>query len=63
MSEDVAAALALIETHGARAGQDLVEEAQVAIKAGDDSRASFLERVRVAMASLEKASPHGLNES
>ena len=47
----------------ARAGQVLVDEAQVAIQAGDDSRASFLERVRVAIASLEKGSPRGLIES
>lgn len=56
-SEEIAAALALIETHGQRAGQALVDEAQAAIKAGDDTRVSFLERVRIAMASFEKASP------
>lgn len=57
LSEDMAAALGLIEKHGPRAGQVLVDEAQAAIKAGDDVRVSFLERVRIAMASLEKASP------
>lgn len=41
ISEEVAAALVLIEAHGRRAGQALVDEAQAAIKAGDDDRAAF----------------------
>ncbi|ALR21389.1 MULTISPECIES: hypothetical protein [Sphingomonadales] len=55
-SEEIAAALALIETHGQRAGQALVDEAQAAIKARDDHRVLFLERVRVALLTIEPSS-------
>lgn len=57
ISEEVAAALALIEAHGRRAGQALVDEAQAAIKAGDDDRAAFLDRVRVALSAIDQPSP------
>lgn len=57
LSEEVAAALSMIETHGQRAGQMLVDEAQAAIKAGDNDRVSFLERVRIAMCAIHEASP------
>lgn len=57
ISEEVAAALSMIETHGQRAGQVLVDEAQAAIKAGDNDRMAFLERVRIAMSAIHEASP------
>ncbi|AVA14986.1 hypothetical protein SUS17_2853 [Sphingomonas sp. S17] len=52
LSDEIITAQTLLETHGPRPGQVLVDEAQAAIKAGDDSRASFLERVRVAMMTI-----------
>lgn len=63
LSEDAAAALALSETHGPRAGQVLVDEMQAAIRAGDDVRLSRLERVRVAVAALDRGPSSDLNES
>lgn len=57
ISEEVAAALSLIETHGRRSGQVLVDEAQGAIRAGDNDRVSFLDRVRLALAVIDEASP------
>lgn len=57
LTEEVAAALALLEAHGRRAGQALVDEAQAAIKAGDDDRVAFLDRVRVALSAIDQPSP------
>lgn len=57
LTEEVAAALALLEAHGRRAGQALIDEAQAAIKAGDDDRVAFLDRVRVALSAIDQPSP------
>ena len=57
ISDEVAAARSLIEAHGQRAGQVLVDEAQAAIKAGDDDRVLFLDRVRIAMSVMDEALP------
>ena len=57
LTDEIMSAQALLEEHGLRAGQVLVDEAQAAIKAGDDSRVSFLERVRVAMMTIEGVPP------
>ncbi len=52
LTDEIVTAQALLETHGPRAGQVLADEAQAAINAGDDNRASFLERVRVAIMTI-----------
>lgn len=57
ISDEIATAQALLEIHGRRTGQVLVDEALAAIKAGDESRVSFLERVRVALMTIEDAPP------
>lgn len=43
LTDEIMTAQALLEEHGPRAGQVLVDEAQAAIKAGDDSRVSVIE--------------------
>ena len=57
LTDEIMTAQALLEEHGPRAGQVRVDEAQAAIKAGDDSRVSYLERVRVAMLTIEDVPP------
>lgn len=63
LTEEVAAALALLEAHGRRAGQALVDEAQAAIKAGDDDRVAFLDRVRAPFPQSTSPLLRGLSES